>query len=50
MKAIAKQMKKELEEVYVRLAELKHIEAERERLFLEAQESERARDGLLKEY
>lgn len=32
-------MKKELEEVYIRLSDLKQIESERERLFLEAQNS-----------
>jgi hypothetical protein len=34
----------------VRLSELKHIEAERERLYLEAQNSERVQDGLVKEH
>lgn len=34
----------------MRLSELKHIEAERERLYLEAQNSERVQDGLVKEH
>ena len=39
LKLVVKEMKKELEEVYVRLGALKQIESEREQFMLEAQKS-----------
>lgn len=50
LKTIIKEMKKELEEVYLQFNHLKMIEGDREKLIVEIEKSDRMKEELCKEY